>query len=359
MSLNPPQAYRKIEFTHRIGVAADRPAASDVLIGTLYFSNDTFTLERSNGTSWDSYGGGSGGGSGSIGPMGPPGFDGYDGLDGINGLNGINGINGINGTNGIPGLDGIDGEDNLFFGSFPQIPQFYTVISNTGTGAINNWAPGIIGNTLIEWSGASDVTITGLAGGIRGQFITIKNTGTKVAYFAHNSGSSSAENKFKNYATSGFTPISVNGNITYQYDGTDWQIINHNQGTWIFSTYNSSDYTASIGTWTVDFGDVATCIYLLSGNTLSCRFSLFTTSVSSTPTTLNRIIPGGFTSINRVDSATIIRSDNAGTYGSAGIFISASGTIINFYVNTSFLGSWSISTNGTAIVGDVSNIEVL
>lgn len=55
MPLNPPQDYRKTEFTHRQGLAANRPAASDVLVGTLYFSTDTLTLERSNGLIWTSY----------------------------------------------------------------------------------------------------------------------------------------------------------------------------------------------------------------------------------------------------------------------------------------------------------------
>lgn len=57
MTLVPPQVFRKTEGIHRIGLAADRPAASDVLIGTLYSSTDTGALERSNGTTWDNYSG--------------------------------------------------------------------------------------------------------------------------------------------------------------------------------------------------------------------------------------------------------------------------------------------------------------
>lgn len=57
MPLNPPQGYRKTEYTHRRGLAADRPAAADVLKGTIYFSSDTLVLERSNGTTWESYSG--------------------------------------------------------------------------------------------------------------------------------------------------------------------------------------------------------------------------------------------------------------------------------------------------------------
>jgi hypothetical protein len=64
MPLNPPQGYRKTKFTHRIGTAANRPAAGDVLEGTLYFSTDTLTLERSNGTTWEVYSGSGGGAAG-------------------------------------------------------------------------------------------------------------------------------------------------------------------------------------------------------------------------------------------------------------------------------------------------------
>lgn len=52
-----PQDYRKTAQTHRIGLAAARPAVGDVLIGTLYFSTDTFKIERSNGTTWVLYAG--------------------------------------------------------------------------------------------------------------------------------------------------------------------------------------------------------------------------------------------------------------------------------------------------------------
>lgn len=53
MPLVPPQRFRKVDGIHRIGLAAARPLASDVLAGTLYFSIDTLALERSNGTTWD------------------------------------------------------------------------------------------------------------------------------------------------------------------------------------------------------------------------------------------------------------------------------------------------------------------
>lgn len=125
MPLFPPQDYRKTLYTHRRGLAAARPAAADVLPGTLYFSTDTGATERSNGTSWESY---SGVGSGSIinNYIVPPIFDGIDGEDGFGlpgpqGSSGIPGSNGTNGTNGINGIDGLDGEPGL--DSFIPGPQ--------------------------------------------------------------------------------------------------------------------------------------------------------------------------------------------------------------------------------------------
>ncbi len=57
MPLNPPQGYRKTRFILRRGLSAAKPAATDVLVGTLYFSSDLSTIERSNGTIWETYSG--------------------------------------------------------------------------------------------------------------------------------------------------------------------------------------------------------------------------------------------------------------------------------------------------------------
>jgi hypothetical protein len=57
-----PQAFRSAAAIHRAGLAAARPAADDVLAGTLYFSTDTGVTERSDGTTWAAYSGAGGGG---------------------------------------------------------------------------------------------------------------------------------------------------------------------------------------------------------------------------------------------------------------------------------------------------------
>ena len=63
-----------------------------------------------------------------------------------------------------------------------------------------------------------------------GNIAILKNTGTGVATFAHNSGASSAGNKLFNIITSAPTPVAAGGFIAYQYDGTQWQCIWHEQG---------------------------------------------------------------------------------------------------------------------------------
>lgn len=69
------------------GTRVGQPLATDVAEGTLYFVTDELLTERSNGTIWQSYGGGIGtaGINGTNGTVGIDGQDGSDGLDGVNG----------------------------------------------------------------------------------------------------------------------------------------------------------------------------------------------------------------------------------------------------------------------------------
>jgi hypothetical protein len=230
----------------------------------------------------------------------------------------------------------------------------FSVTTSTTTGATNNWAPTLAGNTLIEWSGASDAAFTGLDGGVAGQIVTIKNTGTKIATFAHASGSSDADNRFTNLATSAPTPVAASGWIMYQHDGTNWKLIGHEQGAWITPTFAAGDYTASAGNWTVDSGDVTTFKYRLSGRELSILFRIETTDVSTTPSTLNRVIPGSFTATSTV--LGILYYEDAGGAGAAGnVAVLASGTTLLF---GKFSGTWSAtSSDNTRVIGQVS-IEV-
>lgn len=114
MALNPPQGYRKIAHVHRRSIQADRPAATDVLPGTLHFSTDTLVLARSNGAVWESFAGigsvpGPTGPEGPEGPKGDTGDTGAQGLPGPVGSTGPEGPQGDTGPIGPAGPQGIQG----------------------------------------------------------------------------------------------------------------------------------------------------------------------------------------------------------------------------------------------------------
>jgi hypothetical protein len=149
MPLFPPQDYRKTAFTHRIGLAADQPSASDVLPGTLWFSSDTFVLERSNGTIWENYSAGGGvgppGPTGAQGSAGSPGFDGEQGdteffpIPGPIGATGATGSSGITGPPGLTGEQGEQGESG-----FPGVAGVAGAAGAAGTRGLDG-PPGIDG----------------------------------------------------------------------------------------------------------------------------------------------------------------------------------------------------------------------
>lgn len=217
----------------------------------------------------------------------------------------------------------------------------------------NNWAPGLVGDTVIFWSGASDITVTGFAGGISGQRITFKNTGTNIATFSHNSGSSSAGNKLFNIATSGGTPVAGGGYLVYQYDGTQWQLVEHEQGAYISRAFTAGDFTASAGNWTLAAGDQTTFKYKLQGKRLQIIFKFVTTTVSSTPSSLRALIPGSFTVAS--DFNKVSYGINNGTENIVLIEALTSHNTQLYFYNLPFAASanWAIATDTTQVTGEV------
>jgi Collagen triple helix repeat (20 copies) len=128
------QDYRKTAKTHRVGLAADKPNASDVLSGTLYYSSDTLTLERSNGSIWEAYAG-TGAVPGPIGPEGPMGPEGPKGDTGDTGPQGIQGDVGPTGPQGMQGVQGPTGPQGPIGNTGPQgIQGIQGPTGNTGPG---------------------------------------------------------------------------------------------------------------------------------------------------------------------------------------------------------------------------------
>lgn len=225
-----------------------------------------------------------------------------------------------------------------------------TLVTSTSTGQNDGWAPGIAGDTVIEWSGASDMTCSGVsaaAGFTAGQRVTVKNTGTKVAYFQHNNAGSTV--KFKNIVTSGDTPIAPGGCISWVYDGTHFKLSYHDQGAFISVAYSAGNFTTGSGSWTVDSGDQITYAYKIQGSEIKMRVYLDTTSIGdspgSAPLQLFVAIPGGYTAAKKTQSMSL-GFDNGvatATYNRCG----AGDTTIE--VARSDVAPWTVSTNLTYI----------
>lgn len=204
--------------------------------------------------------------------------------------------------------------DGLSSAAFLTSTTWTVVLSTTAVNQ-NNWAPGLSGHTVIYWSGAANISVTGLAGGVSGQIVRFRNTGTFVATFPHNSASSSAGNKLFNAVTSQGTPVAAGGHVDYQYDGTQWRLVDHEQGAWITPTYAAGDYTASVSTWGVDSGDVSTNAYRLVGNTITWTFLLVSTDVGGAPAELRFTIDPAFVPTKRTITPFIISDTGTNSVG--------------------------------------------
>ena len=124
--------------------------------------------------------------------------------------------------------------------------------TSTLTGAQNNLD--VDEADLVLLNGASDGAFTGLAApaspakpGKITYFVNIH--ATSVVTFAHQSGSSTAANRFVNTVTSAVTPVSTGGFIAYQYDDSNsrWRQIAYEQGAWIAYTPNLGGSTSESG----------------------------------------------------------------------------------------------------------------
>ncbi len=243
-------------------------------------------------------------------------------------------------------------------GSIPAWANQTTVITSTSTGAQNNWNPGIVGGiTYVEWSGLSAIAVTGIESGSAtqaGRVVIFRNLSAVNATFAHNSGSSDADNRLFNTVTSAATPVGVGGYIMYVHDGSNWVLIGHEQGKWIgvSLTFNDNAYSGdgTDGNWTVAAGDITTMKYYLSGRSLTVAAHIQTTSVVNTPAQL-RIANtqwGDFTITST--SLTGAAAVNAGGAIEATYLISpASATYIAFAQYDA--GTWSNATDTTEVYG--------
>jgi hypothetical protein len=151
--------------------------------------------------------------------------------------------------------------------------------------------------SLLRCDGSSLLTLHGIGAGYPGQQLTIVSVGTGQVDIVNQSATEGiAANRIINGVTGTISLAAGVGRVVIAYDSTTarWRVVEHEQGAWITTAYNAGDYTASTGTWTVSSGNVLRTAYYLKGRTLQFNETLTATSVNATPTSLARVIPGGF-----------------------------------------------------------------
>lgn len=206
---------------------------------------------------------------------------------------------------------------------------------------------------------ATLLTVQGIAAGVDGQHLTIASIGAGQVDFAHQNAGATAANRLINIATSANTSLAAGAGVaTFVYDLTAarWRMVTHEQGAWITPAFAAGDYTAATGNWTVIAGNVAICAYRLSGRTLQIKLNVASTTVSATPASLKRAIPGGFTSADASGAPAWARiQDNGGTV-IQGLMIPTTSSL-TFYASVASAG-WSTSNVNTFVQSDVWQIEV-
>lgn len=243
--------------------------------------------------------------------------------------------------------------------SVPSGVNICTAVSSTGT--VNNLAPttlvsGVL--NIIPVTSAADLILTGLsssglAAGTRARFIS---TGAGNVYYKNLNAGSSAANQFKNWVTSGDTPISK-GVIEFEFDGTNWVLHFHEQGSAITPTFAAGNFTGNGSmTWTVGSGDVTTCKWILRGKFVTVTFSLTTTTIGGTPNTSLQIgngAYGGFTLFGEHAVGCMV-NDNGGGFVGGFVQASSGASTTSIAVLRSALAVWSASTDSTAARGQIT-----
>ena len=245
-------------------------------------------------------------------------------------------------------------------GLYDEIDARWSRASITSTGTQNNLD--ISEADLVILNNASLLTITGIvapASPVKpGKRLILVSTGAGQVDLSHQSGSSTAANRMINFATSASTSLAAgSGAAVYVYDDANsrWRLVSHTQGAYITPTFAAGDYTASTGSWTVDSGDVTTCAYLLEGRKLTVAWVISGTDVSATPTSLQRAIPGGFTSALTA-THSCHATDAGGTQESGSLVVTASGTLLLFRLQDGT--AWATTSSDNTGTSGTANISV-
>lgn len=182
--------------------------------------------------------------------------------------------------------DLLDGEEGTAYKTNAK----FTFANITATGTQNNYDPGFTAGQplMVVLSNGSALTITGVNGAETGGqlLVFVGGNNSSGTTFSHNSGSSSAANRFFNVAEVDMV-VNENGWIIYQYDSnvSFWRMVSHEQGTWI--TYTP---TVGSGSGTITTAS-ATGRYRVSGRTVHIQMAVTVTTNGTGATYLSATLP--------------------------------------------------------------------
>lgn len=245
-----------------------------------------------------------------------------------------------------------------------SIDARWSEITVTSTGSQNNLSitSGGIEADVIVCANATDLTITGIAAPASpakpGKRLAILALGTGNVFLSYESGSSSAANRLRNFASSAATPLCAGiGRAYYVYDTViaEWVLVSHEQGAPIAPTFADSSYNGdgTDGNWALASGDVTTQTYYLKGRQVFVDWFLATTTVANTPASLRiaNTAWGGFTAA-RTKLRPCVYNDNGGGNTVGFAQATAAGTVITIQKLTG--GTFANATNATSAFGDLS-----
>lgn len=124
-------------------------------------------------------------------------------------------------------------------------------------------------------------------------------------------------------------------------------------GAWTTPAFDAGNFTVTGGgSWTVDAGDVETFAYIIIGKTMTVAWSINTSDVGATASSLQITIPASKTSTKRI-WGYLRYTDNGGTAAVGHARVNASGTVIQLFPLA--LGNWTATTSdNTAVNGQIT-----
>jgi hypothetical protein len=123
-------------------------------------------------------------------------------------------------------------------------------------------------------------------------------------------------------------------------------------GHWINVPFNAANFTANVGTWTVDAGDVYVQAYTLIGKTLIYSIGVASTSVTGSPAALRVALPSGLVAGNSMYTTCMIWDNGVKIAGTFSIGVGAA--YVNAQIDLFAGGTFATATNTTHVFGQIS-----